>query len=149
MESVQTEASGMIENSHLIQIYSNTHTLWRGMKWSLFSLDIKINAGVWTRTSAARKENNTVILRALVENLNTREVHPPWESDKVRAQFMKYHLKDRPWNAHLIKSDLYNSLQVDVHRDLFVEGDTFRVLVAAQALESDDTIIFGASQPIR
>jgi hypothetical protein len=149
MEAVRTKTPGMIENSHLIQIYSNTHTLWRGMKWSLFSLDIKINAGVWTRTSAARKENNTVILRALVENLNTREVHPPWESDKVRAQFMKYHLKDRSWNAHLIKSDLYNSLQVDVHRDLFVEGDTFRVLVAAQTLGSDDTIIFGASQPIR
>ena len=148
MQTVPTEPSDMMENSHLIQIYSNTHTLWRGMKWSHFSLDIKINEGVWTRTSV-RKGKNTVILRALLENFNTCEVHPPWESNKVRAKFMKYHLKDRSWNAHLIESDPYNSLQVDVHRDLFVEGDTFRVLVAAQTLGSDDTIIFGASQPIR
>ena len=33
----------LTENSHLIQVYSNTLTTWRGVEWYSFTLDVKIH----------------------------------------------------------------------------------------------------------
>jgi hypothetical protein len=133
----------MIENAHLIQVYSNTRTMWRGVEWFSFSLDIKSNKAL-----QAGKESNTVILRAIIEDCESNQVYAPWESEKVRAKFEKHCLKDHSWNAHLVPNDPYNTLHVDVHRDLFNEGDAFKVIVAAQELEGSETIVIGSSQPI-
>ena len=126
----------MVENSHLIQVLSQTRTMWRGTEWFSFSLDIKSNL-----------RSQSGILRAVVESVTSSKVYAPWETEMVKAKFEKNSSEDHPWNALLVDHDPYNKLYVKVHKGLFKEGDTFKVIVAAQEVDGTN-IVFGASQSI-
>ena len=136
--------SGMIENSHLIQVYSNTRTIWRGEEWSKLSFAIKVD-------KSFRTPEASYTLRAIVENYGVapKTVISPWESDKLKVKFEKHSMEEHSWNAHVVENDATNTLIVDVHKDLFKDGDQIRVIVAAQLNEGQSqNMIFGASQPI-
>ena len=139
-----TMTSGMIENSHLIQVYSNTRTIWRGEEWSKLSFAIKVD-------KSFRTPEASFILRAIVENygMEPKTVISPWESDKLKVEFEKHCTEQHSWNAHVVENDAFNTLLVDVHKDLFKDGEQIRVIVAAQSNEGQSrNMIFGASQPI-
>lgn len=128
----------LTENSHLIQVYSNTLTTWRGVEWYSFTLDVKIH-----KTLREGENHDEVNLQAIIESCGTDQVH--WRSDKLDIKFEKHALENNPSKAHLVQRDPWNTLHVSVHKDLFKEGDKFQVIIAT---EGGDDIVFGASQPI-
>ena len=152
------------ENSHLIQVYANTSTVWRGREWPTLNLDIKIGKEI-------RLSDKTYTLRAVVQNCTSKEEFYPQHTDSIRIKFAKNlaslpcrtnlnldksksgseqsTVMDKdPWEANVVKNDCYNTLHVDIHKDLFNDGDKFRVLVVAHQHCCEGSNIFGASEPI-
>jgi hypothetical protein len=132
----------MVENSHLIEVYSNTSTIWRGNEWTTIMIDVIVDERI-------RKSPRSIVLRTIIEKSGSKDVYSPWESDKLKVKFDKYSL-DQTWNAQVVANDARNRLQVDVHKTLFSDGDKFRIIVGAECKEGQEggNIIFGASQVI-
>ena len=131
----------VVESSHLIEVYSDTSTIWRGNEWTTIVIDVRVDESI-------RKSDQAMVLRAIIEQSGSKQVFSPWESDKLKVKFDKYSL-DQAWNAQVVANDARNRLNVDVHKTLFNDGDEFRIIVGAECEEGQrDNIIFGASQLI-
>lgn len=134
--------SPAIENSHIIQVYTTSNTIWRGEEWSSISLDVIVDQSI-----IENKDHH--ILVAFLEGMKDKTLHLPWDSEQVTVDFEKHALQGHPYEADVKQDDTKNKLKVNVHKDLFQHGDQFRVIVAAQ-MKSDRTksVVFGASQHI-
>jgi hypothetical protein len=134
--------SSAIENSHIIQVYTSSRTIWRGEEWSSVILDVKVDQSI-------TEKKDPHILVAFLERIKDKSLHLPWESDQVKIRFEKHELEGRLFEADVEQNDAKNKLKVKIHKDLFDHGDKFRVIVAAH-MKSDrsKSIVFGASQQI-
>jgi hypothetical protein len=130
------------ENSHIIQVYTANHSIWRGNEWSTIILDVKVD-----RFLTDNQESH--ILCAFIEHISTKHLHLPWKSDHLKVEFEKHILEGHPYCARILQTDTKNKLILNIHKTLFEHGDKFRVLVAAQKLEDRrNWIVFGASEQI-
>jgi hypothetical protein len=134
--------SSVIENSHIIEVYTTSRTIWRGEDWSSVLLDVKVDQSI-------TENKDPHILVAFLERTKSQTLHLPWESDQVKVEFEKHALKGRPYEADVEQGDAKNKLKVTIQKDLFEHGEKFRVIVAAQIKGVPrKSVVFGASQQI-
>lgn len=139
-----------LENSHLIQVYSPTRTIWRGEDVSIVHLDVKVDKR-FLQTDAFSYR-----LIPYVENYKTKTTF----FDKTNGISLKFQENQNNNSANdrdIVASDgavnvaanLYYKLTVSIDKDSFKKDDDIRVIVEACPLfDNPAYVISGASQVI-
>lgn len=134
----------MIENSHSVQVYASTRSIWRGNMWSLIHVNIKLDKYFLLNKDVP---GGRFILRAYLEKSSSKGSYINDDSMYLKLWFNSSRRANQRYL--LVTLDSYNTLDVEVHRELFSSGDAFRVIVIAEdRLDGATETIFGASQSI-
>lgn len=133
-----------IENSHAVQVYASTRSIWRGNMWSSIHVNIKLDKSFLLNNNAP---GGRFILRAYLEKSSSKGSCITDDSVYFKSWF---NLSRRANQRYLLVTlDPYNTLDVEIHKELFSSGDVFRVIVIAEdRLDGATEAIFGASQTI-
>ncbi len=115
---------GAAENSHFIQLHTDETTIWRGNEWSKVSICMKVN-------KAFHKENRSLKVRAFIENGSTGTVYHPATTSKFRMT-VKTREKENDLTLANVVRDIRgcSKINLELHKDLFSDGNNFRVIVA-------------------
>lgn len=126
-----------------MQVYASTRSIWRGNSWSSIHVDIKLDNSFLLN----KKNGSRFFLRAYLENYSSKGSYITDESVYIKLCFNPSRGANQ--RSLLVTSDPYNTLDMEVHKELFSCGDVFRVIVAAEdRLDGVKEFIFGASQSI-
>lgn len=141
---MNTSSSKKIENSNAIQVYASTRSVWRGNLWSSIHIDIKLDKYFLLKNNPGGR----FVLRAYLEDSSSSNGSYITNDSTYLKLWFNASRRDNQ-RFLLVTSDPYNTLDVEVHKDLFSCGDTFRVIVVAEdRLDGAADAIFGASQTI-
>jgi len=126
-----------------VQVYASTRSIWLGNSWSSIHLNIKLDNSFLLN----KKNGSQFILRAYLENCSSKGSYITDESVYLKLCFNPSRGANQ--RSLLVTSDPCNTLDMEVHKELFSCGDVFRVIVAAEdRLDGAKEFIFGASQSI-
>lgn len=140
------------ENSHLVQVYANTKTIWRGepSKWSSFTMSMKLDKTLRRSSSLHSSE-----IAVVIECCKTGKLYHVSTSDHLDVN-----IEIESTRKGCIKRDVrgHSKIYVKVHNDMFQSGDRFRAIVAVMRRDRkpptsikdllSDIDVFGASQII-
>lgn len=138
------------ENSYMINIYSNTCSLWRGNMWSKIKFKITLDKQFLPRQEGG---SSYYELAAFVEckNGKSSKLLNPSTCIGMKIEFERNGIKDS-CKAN-IDTNPYNSAELTIHQDFFDAGEEFYLVVKALKFKIDplttlEPTYFGRSQNI-
>eukprot|EP00559_Dactyliosolen_fragilissimus_P000167 CAMPEP_0184874072 /NCGR_PEP_ID=MMETSP0580-20130426/42189_1 /TAXON_ID=1118495 /ORGANISM="Dactyliosolen fragilissimus" /LENGTH=563 /DNA_ID=CAMNT_0027377039 /DNA_START=819 /DNA_END=2510 /DNA_ORIENTATION=- len=127
---------------------SPIRSIWRGRLWSKIEFKVKVHQSFLSDYSCPFP----YFLHASLEDCLSNENYSSSDNDKLNICFKKNCIND-DYSSAYVHDDSYNTLSVEVHKDLLGSKSKFRVVVESKLCPDGNNnlckdIIYGVSQDI-